>query len=112
MGAHDGRVEHLDEMSGVAHRRERVEEGFEHAGLAQPIKALPHAVPQTEPFGQSAPANILDAEEMKRFEEEPIIRCLASTTGKAGAEYRKRVRPILLRHPRRHRPHPPIASEA
>jgi hypothetical protein len=35
MGAHDGRVEHLDEMGGRTHGGERIKEGFENAGLAQ-----------------------------------------------------------------------------
>ena len=68
MGAHDGGVEHLKEMRRGTHRGERVEEGFEDASLAQPI----HAVPGTEAPRQSAPANVLDGEEMKRLEEAAV----------------------------------------
>jgi hypothetical protein len=39
---HDGGVEHLNQVGRLAHRREGVEEGFEHPGLAQAPKALPH----------------------------------------------------------------------
>jgi hypothetical protein len=34
MGPHDGGVEHLNQVRGPAHFRERVKEGLEHAGLA------------------------------------------------------------------------------
>ena len=68
-------------MSGVAHRRERVEESPGHAGLTQPIEALP----QTEALGQSAPASILDAEDVECFEKEPVIHRFAPPPGKAGA---------------------------
>ena len=65
-------------MSGRTHRGERVEEGFENAGLAQAIEALPHAVPRTEALRQGAPANVLDGEEMERLEEAPVILGLPS----------------------------------
>src|SRR5215204_5447914 len=39
---HDGGVEHLNQVGRLAHRREGVEDGFEHPGLAQAPKALPH----------------------------------------------------------------------
>jgi hypothetical protein len=35
MGAHYSGIEHLNEMRGVAHRRERIEESLEGAGPAQ-----------------------------------------------------------------------------
>jgi hypothetical protein len=73
MCAHDGRIEHLDEMRGRTHGGERIKEGFENAGLAQPVEALPNAVPRTKALRQSPPANVLDREEMKGFEEAPII---------------------------------------
>jgi hypothetical protein len=86
------RVEHLNEMRCGAHRRERVEEGLEDAGLAQAIEAFPHAVPRTEALRQRAPANVLDGEEMKRLEKAAIILSLASPPRQAGAEHRKRMR--------------------
>ena len=69
MSAHDGRVEHLNEMRRRTHGCERVEERLEDTGLAQAIEAFPHAVPMAEALRQSAPANVLDGEEMKRLEE-------------------------------------------
>ena len=82
MGTHDGRVEHLDETSGIAHRRERVEEGFEYAGFAQPVEAFPHAVPGTEALGQGAPANVLDTEDVERFEKKPVVGRLRPRWGR------------------------------
>src|ERR1700756_105103 len=73
MRAHDGRIEHLNEMRRRTHGCERVEEGLEHASLAQAIEALPHAVPMAEAFRQGAPANVLDGEEMQRLEEAAIV---------------------------------------
>ena len=96
MSAHDGGVEHLKEMRRGAHGRERVEEGFENAGLAQAIEALPHAVPRTEALRQRAPANVLDGEEMKRLEEAAVVVGFPAATGQTGPEHRKRVRPIVL----------------
>src|SRR5277367_1177546 len=103
MRANEGRVEHLKEMGGGAHRRERVEEGLEDASLAQAIEALPHAVPRTEALRQRAPANVLDGEEMQRLEEAAVILGLPPTARQAGAKHRKRMRPIVLIHPCRHR---------
>src|ERR1700728_4596990 len=79
MSAHDGGVEHLNEIRRRTHGREHVEEGLEDASLAQAIEAFPHAVPMTEALRQSAPANVLDGEEMKRLEEAAIVLGLPST---------------------------------
>jgi hypothetical protein len=65
----------------------------------------------TKAIWQSAPANVLNREEMERFEEAPIILGLPSPPRQAGAKHRKRVRPILLIHLRRHALRPPIRSE-
>jgi hypothetical protein len=102
MSAHDGGVEHLKEMRRGAHGRERVEEGLEDASLAQAIEAFPHAVPRTEAIRQRAPANVLDGEEMQRLEEAAIILGFPPSPGQAGAEHRKRMRPIVFIHLRRH----------
>ena len=81
-----------------AHRRERIEEGLEDAGLAQAIEAFPHALPRTEALRQRAPANVLDGEEMKRLEGAAIVLGLPPTARQAGAKHCKRVRPIVLIH--------------
>ena len=112
MSAHDGRVEHLNEMRRRTHGCERVEERLEDAGLAQAIEAFPHAVPMAEALRQSAPANVLDGEEMKRLKEAAIVLGLPSAPRQAGAEHPKRVRPIVLIHLCRHRPRPLIRSES
>jgi hypothetical protein len=44
---------------------------------------------------KSPPANVLDGEEMKRFEEAPIVLGLPSTPRQEGAKHRKRMRPIV-----------------
>jgi hypothetical protein len=112
MSAHDGGVEHLKDMRRRTHGRERVEEGLEDAGLAQAVEALPYAVPRTEALRQSAPANVLDGEEMKRLEETAVVRGLPSAPRQTGAKHRKRVRPIVLIHLCRHGPRPLIRSES
>jgi hypothetical protein len=65
-----------------------------------------------EALRQSAPANVLDGEEMKRLEEAAIVLGPPSAPGQAGAEHGKRVRPIVLIHLCRHRPRPLIRSES
>ena len=112
MSAHDGGVEHLNEMGRGTHRRERVEEGLEDASLAQAIEAFPHAVPMAEALRKSAPANVLDGEEMKRLEEAAVVLGLPSAPGQAGAKHPKRVRPTVLIHLCRHWPRPLIRSES
>ena len=102
MRANDGRIEHLDEMSGGAHRGERIEERLEDAGLAQTVEALPYAVPGAETLRQSAPANVLDGEEVQRFEKAAIIPRLPPPARQASPKHRQRVRPIVLVHFRRH----------
>jgi len=48
---------------------------------------------------------------MQRFEEAAIVHGLPPASWKAGAKHRKRMRPILIVHLRRHAPRPPIRSE-
>jgi hypothetical protein len=76
MRAHDGRIEHLNEMGGGVHRRERIEEGLEDAGLCSNGRSASLCCPGTETLRQSAPAHILDGEEMKRLEETPVVLSL------------------------------------
>jgi hypothetical protein len=66
----------------------------------------------TEALRQSAPANVLDGEEMKRLEKAPVVLGLPSAPRQAGAKHRKRVRPIVLIHLCRHWPRPLIRSES
>jgi len=42
MRPHDGGVEHLNQVRGAAGCSKRVEERFEHPGLAQAPEALPN----------------------------------------------------------------------
>lgn len=102
MRTHDGGIEHLDQMRRRTHGGERVKERLEHAGLAQPVEALPDAISVAEPFRQGAPSHVLDREEMKRFEKPPVVLALAAATGKASSKHRERMRPVFLVHPRRH----------
>ena len=52
----------------------------------------------TEALRQSAPANVLDSEEMQCLEEAAIVLGFPAATGQAGPKHRKRVRPIVLIH--------------
>jgi hypothetical protein len=79
--------------------------------VAQSIEALPYAVPGSEALRQDARPNVLDGEEMERFEKAPIIPGFASPSRQAGAKHRQRMRPIFLVHLRGHAPKPPIRSE-
>jgi len=54
MRPHDGRIEHLNEMGGGAHRRERIEEGLEDAGLCSNGRSASLCCPGTETLRQSA----------------------------------------------------------
>src|SRR3954466_5078462 len=71
VGPHDGGVEHLNQVGRLAHRRAGVEEGLEHAGLAQAPEALPHGIPVPARGRQGAPRDVVDGEGMHRFEEDP-----------------------------------------
>jgi len=61
MGAYYGGVKHLNQMRGLAHRRERIEEGFECTGPAQSPEPLPHAVPMPELGRKRTPSNVVAA---------------------------------------------------
>ena len=71
-----------DESSRRACRGERVEEGFDDASLAQSVEAFPYAVARTEAFRQGAPPNILDREEVERFEETAIVAAFRPPRGR------------------------------
>src|SRR3954452_5781503 len=99
---HDGRVEHLNQVGRLAHRREGVEEGLEHPGLAQAPEALPHGIPVPALGRQGAPRDVVDGEVMHRFEEDPVVPALVAPPRAAGPEDLQHRRPILLCHPRQH----------
>ena len=80
-------------MRGRTHRGERVKEGFENAGLAEPVKAFPYAVPGAEALRKSAPPDVLDCEEMERLEEAAVVLGFPSASWQAGAKHCERVRP-------------------
>lgn len=86
MSAHNGGIEHLDQMGRCAHLGQRVEEGFEHTGLAQPVKAPPHRVPMAEAFRQCTPAHILHREKVHRFQKQSVVRGFAAAPWQAGPE--------------------------
>jgi hypothetical protein len=71
-------VEHLNQVRGAAGCSKRVEEGFEHARLAQAPEALPDRIPVSERLGQSAPGNVVDRKVVQRFEEDPVIAALSA----------------------------------
>src|SRR4051812_2232770 len=99
---HDGGVEHLNQVGRLAHRREGVEEGLEHPGLAQAPEALPHGIPVPARGRQGAPCDVVNAEIMHRFEEETVVPALGAPPRAAGPEDLQHRRPILLCHPRQH----------
>jgi hypothetical protein len=115
MRAHDRRVEHLDEMRGRTHRGERVE-----ASVSKKASKTPALLNRSKRFhtllhgpkrsGKGAPPNILDREEVERFEETAIVAGLPPASWKAGAKHCARVRPILLAHFCKQAPRPPIRS--
>ncbi len=112
MGAHDRGIEHLDQMRRWAHRRQRIEKGFEHTGLAQPVEPLPDSVPVAVFLRKRAPAHVLHREEMHRLQKPPIIRRLAATARQTRPEYQQRVLPIFLAHPCRQCSDPFVQSES
>src|ERR1700675_857147 len=73
MGAHHGGIEHLNEMRGLAHRRERLEEGFEGAVAAQSPEPLPDAVPVRKLGRRRAPGDVVNDKIMQGFEKFPVV---------------------------------------
>ena len=73
MSAHHGGIEHLNEMRGLAHRRERIEEGFEGAGAAQSPEPFPDAVPVSELGWKRAPSDVVNYKIMQSFEKLPVV---------------------------------------
>src|ERR1700704_4955677 len=99
MGAHDRRIDHLNEVSGAAHPRQNGEHGLEYAPLAQPPKPLPDAVPSAKLRWQGSPGDVVNRKIMQRFQELAIIAPLLPA---ARARRPKRLNhdlPIGIRHP-------------
>ena len=65
-------------MRGRTHRRERVKEGFENAGLAQPVEAF-HTLSKGRSDLAGRATERLNRKEMERLEEAPIILGLPSS---------------------------------
>jgi hypothetical protein len=84
-------------MRGRTYGGERVKEGFENAGLAEPFKAFPYAVPRAEALRTSAPPDVLDCEEMERFEEAAVVLGFPSGSWQARPETQRACAPILPR---------------
>src|ERR1700716_247091 len=73
MGAHDRRIDHLDEVSGAADSRQHGEHGLKHAPLAQPPKSFPDAVPMTKLRRQGSPGDVVNCEIMQRLQELAVV---------------------------------------
>src|SRR4051794_35774825 len=69
----DGGVKHLNQMRGLAHRRERIEEGFECTGPAQSPEPLPHAVPMPELGRKRTPSDVVNHEIVQGFEKLSVV---------------------------------------
>ena len=73
MGAHDRRIDHLDEVSGAAHSRQKGEHRLENAPPAQPPKPLPDAVPIAKLRRQRSPGDVVNREKMQRLQKLAIV---------------------------------------
>jgi hypothetical protein len=102
MGAHHRGVEHLNQVRGAAGCSEGVEEGFEHARLAQAPEALPDRVPVPKCGGQGPPGDVMDRKVVQRFEERAVIPALVAPPRAHRSEHLNHDLPILIRHPRQH----------
>ena len=84
MGAHDGGIEHLHQMSAVAQVGQSVEKRLEHAGAGQPPEALPHAVPVAELGRQRPPGDVVHREIVQRFQKLAVVAALVAAARQAG----------------------------
>ncbi len=83
-------------------RGQCVEERLEHAAVSQPREARPRAVSIAEPFGQPAPSDILDGEEVHGFKKEPTVATLVPASRLAGVNHVESQFQVLLRHSCQH----------
>ena len=102
MGAHDGTIEHLDQMRRRRQCGKMIEECLEHTGLAQPVEAFPDALPFAEPLRQHPPGDIVDREIVHGFQKQPVVTALIILARQRGLEHLQHHRLILLLHVRGH----------
>src|SRR4051795_13063948 len=102
MRPHHGGVEHLNQVGRLAHRGEGVEEGLEHASLAQAPESLPNRVPVAELGGERPPGYVMDAEVVQRFEEPAVIPAFVAPARAQRPEHLNHSVPVLVCHPRQH----------
>ena len=85
-------------MRRLAHRRQRIEEGFEGPGSAQSPEPLPHAVPMPEFLRKRPPGDVMNHEIVQGFEKLPVIAALVTAARARGRKHlQKKYCPILIR---------------
>src|SRR4029078_5147200 len=89
-------------MRALAHPCQRIEEGFEGAGLAQAPEPFPHAVPMPEFLRKRAPGNVVNHEIMQGFEKAAVLPALVAAARARCRKHLQDNRPIRFRHGRKH----------
>jgi hypothetical protein len=80
MRPHHGAVEHLNQMRGRAGLSQELEEGLEHARVAQAPESLPGTVPRPE-LGRRRPSGgVVDRVVVQRLQEPPVVTPIVATT--------------------------------
>jgi len=102
MRPHNGAVEHLHQVRGLAGFGQQLEERLEHAGPTEPPEPLLHAVPVAILPRQGAPRQIVDRNKVGRFEELAVIMAWLSAAGLHRVKHFQHDPPIVLCHPRQH----------
>ncbi len=97
-----GRVEHLDQISGLAPLRQQLKERLKHATLAQPPEPLPDAVPVSEFLRKRPPSDVVYRKIVESFQELAIVTPLVATTRARRPEQFNRESPFVLGHLRQH----------
>ncbi len=81
MGVHDGGVEHLHQVSGLAQCRQGLEEGLVHARPAQAPEAFPDRVPVSETLRQGPPGDVVNREVVQRLQEAAVVAAFGAAPG-------------------------------
>jgi hypothetical protein len=89
-------------MSRGAHCRQSVEEFLEDADLAQPVEALPNAVPDAKALRQSPPCDVVNRKILQRLKKQPVIAALGAAARQTHPEHRHRIHKIVFAHLRGH----------